>query len=508
MTTDVFVSYSRKNTEVARDLTQRLTQKGKDVWADWEDIPKTSPNWWQEIKLGIENTDSFLFIISPDSMASVVCNMELDYARELKKRIIPVVYIEVASDTPFASIEDYKPDAGMKERLQGKEPHQMAQNNWIELGHINWVFFRETDDQDKAFTELIDAIDRDIEYVRAHTRYLTRALEWQRANKPAHLLIFGDEIDQAEAWLAKGEQYALEAEQNKQDKDKVVNSLPKEEHKTYIEASRRADKRRRRQVRAARWSIGVLILVALLAFYTVGDTVEDMEIAQSTGDAAQITAQFANQQVAAIVPTLTQAVIISEISGEIAQINMELMEGEDTTSQQRADALVSIYPEEPYAWLANGLFYDRTGNYALALAAYNEAISIDPDYALAYYNRGLLFQNNEYYDMALTNYEQAIALDPERYEAYTNIGFISLRRQEWDAAITALDQAIAISPGFSIAYNNRALAYTYRENDETPLDDYRQALDDWQTATDLGFVIDAETQAIIDNITATLAENQ
>jgi hypothetical protein len=106
MTTDVFVSYSCRNSNFSRSLTKQMTHKGKDAWADWEDIPLTSPDWWNEIKLGIENTDNFLFVLSPDSMASVVCNLELDYALELKKRIIPVVYIEVESDAAFASIKD------------------------------------------------------------------------------------------------------------------------------------------------------------------------------------------------------------------------------------------------------------------------------------------------------------------------------------------------------------------------------------------------------------------
>ncbi|HRF98748.1 MAG TPA: toll/interleukin-1 receptor domain-containing protein, partial [Aggregatilineales bacterium] len=92
---DVFISYSRKNSDFARKLIEKIKAIGKDWWVDWEGIPLSSPSWWAEIKAGIENADNFVFIMSPDSMASVVCNMELDYAIALGKRIIPVVYQDV-----------------------------------------------------------------------------------------------------------------------------------------------------------------------------------------------------------------------------------------------------------------------------------------------------------------------------------------------------------------------------------------------------------------------------
>src|SRR5689334_23360117 len=114
---DVFISYSRKNSDFARRLIDKLILRGKDAWVDWEGIPLTSPNWWLEIKAGIEAADSFVFIMSPDSMASVVCNMELDYAIELHKRIVPVVYLDVASRDAFASVADFEADEAMEERL-------------------------------------------------------------------------------------------------------------------------------------------------------------------------------------------------------------------------------------------------------------------------------------------------------------------------------------------------------------------------------------------------------
>lgn len=137
MASDVFISYSRKNPTFARKLIDRLTLKGKDAWVDWEGIPLTSPNWWNEIKQGIEQADSFVFIVRPDSMASVVCNMELEYAYSLNKRIVPIIYEEVNSSESFASIADFTPDEAIEERLAGTDILLIARDNWQNLSHIN-----------------------------------------------------------------------------------------------------------------------------------------------------------------------------------------------------------------------------------------------------------------------------------------------------------------------------------------------------------------------------------
>jgi hypothetical protein len=36
---DVFISYSRQDSDFARQLHAALTNLGRDVWMDWEDIP-------------------------------------------------------------------------------------------------------------------------------------------------------------------------------------------------------------------------------------------------------------------------------------------------------------------------------------------------------------------------------------------------------------------------------------------------------------------------------------
>lgn len=260
---DVFISYSRKDSEFARKLIDQLNLKGKGTWVDWEGIPLTSPNWWLEIKTGIEASDSFLFIMSPNSMASVVCNMELDYALELGKRIIPVVYVDVVSRDAFASIADFQPDEAMQQRLKGKDPLNIARDNWQNISHINWLFFRKSDDFDVTFNQLINTVETDLPYVKAHTRYLTRATEWQRENHPQDLLLFGEEIERAQVWLKRGETYARQLQRD--ERINVVNPIPQQLHYQYIHTSKSAQRKRRRILQGGAITILLAMVVGAIA---------------------------------------------------------------------------------------------------------------------------------------------------------------------------------------------------------------------------------------------------
>src|SRR6266496_2735860 len=88
---DAFISYSRLDKEFVGKLREALANKEQDVWIDWESIP-ASQAWWQEIRKGIAKANNFVLILSPNSMSSPICQMEIEYAREMGKRIIPVVY--------------------------------------------------------------------------------------------------------------------------------------------------------------------------------------------------------------------------------------------------------------------------------------------------------------------------------------------------------------------------------------------------------------------------------
>lgn len=169
---DVFISYSRKDQSFVRRLDEAFRQLNRDPWVDWDEIHK-GEEWWQAIQRGIEGADTFVFVISPDSIASSVCREEIEHAAQYNKRFLPIV------------------------RREGFDPKQVHPK----VSSHNWLFFRETDDFGVAFEELQKAIDMDLEHARAHTRLLVRAIEWQAKNQNSSYLLRGADLEDAKRWL-------------------------------------------------------------------------------------------------------------------------------------------------------------------------------------------------------------------------------------------------------------------------------------------------------------------
>jgi TIR domain len=173
--TDVFVSYSRRDQPFVRKLHDALVGVHRDVWVDWEDIPP-SAEWLKEIERAIESADTVVFVLSPDSVSSPMCRHEVDHAATCNKRMVALLLREVlASDVP--------------------EP----------VAKINWLPFRSQDDFQTGFSTLIEAMDTDLNWVRAHSRLLVRAKEWESHNKDKSYVLLGTDLDEAEKWLANSQ---------------------------------------------------------------------------------------------------------------------------------------------------------------------------------------------------------------------------------------------------------------------------------------------------------------
>jgi hypothetical protein len=54
-----------------------------------------------------------------------------------------------------------------------------------------------------ALASLIIALNTDFDWLREHTRYLQRAMEWNAGGRPANRLLSGNDIPEAKAWAAR-----------------------------------------------------------------------------------------------------------------------------------------------------------------------------------------------------------------------------------------------------------------------------------------------------------------
>jgi tetratricopeptide (TPR) repeat protein len=71
-----------------------------------------------------------------------------------------------------------------------------------------------------------------------------------------------------------------------------------------------------------------------------------------------------------------------------------------------------------------------------------------------HYNLGYVLEKQGDFAGAIANYQQAIALEPNAVQAYNNLGCVLARQGEVDAAIQVYQQAIALQPDSAILYSN------------------------------------------------------
>lgn len=174
---DVFISYSRSDSDFARKLNDTLQMQGKTTWFDQESIASGS-DFQQEIYRGIKACDNFLFVLSPRSIHSPYCADEVEYAASLNKRFVTLLHQPIATD--------------------GLHP---------ELAKVQWIdFSRSQQDFNAYFNQLVRTLDTDREHVQSHTKWLQRSLEWEQKKKTTDLLLRGSELAIAQNWLKETEQ--------------------------------------------------------------------------------------------------------------------------------------------------------------------------------------------------------------------------------------------------------------------------------------------------------------
>lgn len=169
----VFISYSRTDKAFAGELVLGLAACGFAPYIDRQDIAP-GEDWERRLAGLITEADSIVYIVSPDSLSSENCALELRQAIALRKRILPVVWRPI--DDALAPPE---------------------------LKRLNYIFFS---GEGKTFAgglaELAAALRTDINWIREHTRLADLATRWAARGQAAELLLRGSDIDAANQWMA------------------------------------------------------------------------------------------------------------------------------------------------------------------------------------------------------------------------------------------------------------------------------------------------------------------
>jgi hypothetical protein len=176
----VFISYSRKDEDFAQELLAGLELAGFEPYLDKHDIA-AGEDW--EARLGrlIEAADTVVFVISPDAVASERCAWEVERTVALKKRLLPIVWRRVD---------------------EAQVP--------LPLKQLNYLFFDRPLMSVPTLQALGTALRTDLDWIREHTWLGEAALRWDARGRNEALLLRGDELAAAKAWLAAQPQFAPE----------------------------------------------------------------------------------------------------------------------------------------------------------------------------------------------------------------------------------------------------------------------------------------------------------
>src|SRR5215216_4104660 len=232
---DVFISYAHEDQDFVRELHEALEKLNRDTWIDWKDIPRTA-KWIDEVYSGIESADAVAFVISPDSVASEFCIVELNHAVEHNKRLVPILHRDVDDESVPPDLSSHK-----------------------------YVFFGKTDDFDRAFEDLIEALDADLDWRHEHTWLEMRAIEWNNKGRDSSCALRGRDLKEAEAWLER----AAEKEPK-----------PTDLQRQYITSSREAARFQRAILGAVAFVVIVIAILASVAWWQWGEAEEQRSEAE------------------------------------------------------------------------------------------------------------------------------------------------------------------------------------------------------------------------------------
>jgi TIR domain/Sel1 repeat len=274
----VFISYSREDLDFADQLAAALDLSGFECFIDREGI-SGGEAWKRRLGNLISEADTVVFVLSPSSARSEICAWEVEEAARLNKRILPVICRPLEGASPPPRLRD-----------------------------LNYIFFyKEPTVPGSGFgtglATLVTALNTDFDWLREHTRYLQRAIEWDTRGRPANRLLSGDDILDAKAWVARRPKGApeptalqldfirasedeAEARLSEQRKQLEAVAAAQAERETALHEREEALKQRARVARVRNFALLAVSIFAVLAGFLGWRSEQQRTIAEHLLDGA------------------------------------------------------------------------------------------------------------------------------------------------------------------------------------------------------------------------------
>ena len=174
---DAFISHAQTEKELRNQVVRTLAQYNITCWTPQTDV-KTGQDWNKTVEEGIEQTDNFIFFITPYTIKNDFFRHCLQHANNFNKRIIPLL----VEKTPLADFPE-------------------------EIRNLTYIDITDNQTNNDLRTDLdtlLQELNTDAMYYYQHKVLLVQALKWKRQNKNASILLRGYNLQTAEDWLSIG----------------------------------------------------------------------------------------------------------------------------------------------------------------------------------------------------------------------------------------------------------------------------------------------------------------
>lgn len=203
----VFLSYSRSDHKMASNLQSQFSEHGIDVWLDKQELPLGAV-WWEYIKKdGIEASEAVLFLMTPESLASPVCNVELYYALiKAGKRIIGIRYKDFKEEDVSANLSERMKepliDAVLAD-LEGRNLLEVAQENRKFLSNNNNATIENETNLAPVAKYILEGLNTNPNYLLWHSFFARKFADWVSDGKTKANRLIGDDLAEAEQYRDK-----------------------------------------------------------------------------------------------------------------------------------------------------------------------------------------------------------------------------------------------------------------------------------------------------------------
>lgn len=345
---DIFISYSRRDLDFVHQVVDALNEDPQmDIFIDWKMEPGDE-GWLKEIHDNIELCGTLVFVMTKDSLCSLMCNLECAYARAQKRRFIVLAREDInfnnreLINTDIIGVLDSRESqlrGESAERRALEHYHQdvdaitdLARGNHRSFRHYNWIMCRDSDNFAAAVQQLIQAIKKDSPYIRAESWLKSRAKGWDEHERQDEALLRGSDLERAAKWLKDA------AERGLQPDPLIMEYISRSQQRELREMNAKRQQERRNRNFAIGAAAVLCFLLALAVIFSIQSQV-NLGLAEQRGtEAAGFAATAANNAATAIAAQMT------------AQYN----EQQAISRQQAANALL-LLDSDPALALARAL---------------------------------------------------------------------------------------------------------------------------------------------------------